>query len=64
MSPVLTVREACRIARAMSWKWVTADIFFGGAKAGIQFKLFFATPRGGVEGVGALWRHIPDELPQ
>ncbi|AOW92058.1 glutamate dehydrogenase [Rhodococcus sp. WMMA185] len=35
MSPTLTVGEVARLARVMTWKWATNDLFFGGAKAGI-----------------------------
>lgn len=35
MSPTLTVREVARLARTMTWKWAAADLYFGGAKAGI-----------------------------
>lgn len=35
MSPHLTVEEVARLARVMTWKWASADLFYGGAKAGI-----------------------------
>lgn len=35
MSPTLTVHEVARLARTMTWKWAAADLFYGGAKAGI-----------------------------
>jgi glutamate dehydrogenase (NAD(P)+) len=35
MSATVTTREIARLARVMTWKWATADLFFGGAKAGI-----------------------------
>lgn len=35
MSPTLTVHEVARLARTMTWKWAAADLFHGGAKAGI-----------------------------
>lgn len=35
MSASLTVTEVMRLARTMTWKWAAADLFFGGAKAGI-----------------------------
>lgn len=35
MSPTLTVREVARLARTMTWKWAAADLYHGGAKAGI-----------------------------
>ncbi|GGU35205.1 glutamate dehydrogenase [Lentzea flava] len=37
MSPGVTVAEIARLARVMTWKWAGADLFFGGAKAGIVF---------------------------
>ncbi len=36
MSPTLDVAEMARLARTMTWKWAIADLFFGGAKAGIK----------------------------
>ena len=36
MSPTITVHEVARLARVMTWKWAMADVFLGGAKAGIQ----------------------------
>lgn len=35
MSPHVTVGEVARLARVMTWKWASVDLFFGGAKAGI-----------------------------
>ena len=35
MSPTLSVVEVARLARTMTWKWAAADLFHGGAKAGI-----------------------------
>jgi glutamate dehydrogenase (NAD(P)+) len=35
MSPTVTVGEIARLARVMTWKWASVDLFFGGAKAGI-----------------------------
>lgn len=35
MSPTLSIEEVARLARTMTWKWAAADLFFGGAKAGI-----------------------------
>lgn len=37
MAPDLSVLEVARLARVMTWKWATADLFYGGAKAGIRF---------------------------
>ncbi|GHE27547.1 glutamate dehydrogenase [Streptosporangium violaceochromogenes] len=35
MSPTLSVAEVARLARTMTWKWAAADLYYGGAKAGI-----------------------------
>lgn len=35
MQPTVTVGEIARLARVMTWKWAAADMFYGGAKAGI-----------------------------
>ncbi|MEV0600280.1 Glu/Leu/Phe/Val dehydrogenase dimerization domain-containing protein [Streptomyces sp. NPDC050315] len=35
MSPTVTVDEVARLARVMTWKWASVDLFYGGAKAGI-----------------------------
>ncbi|MER5183071.1 Glu/Leu/Phe/Val dehydrogenase dimerization domain-containing protein [Streptomyces sp. NPDC002896] len=35
MSPHVTVSEVARLARVMTWKWASVDLFYGGAKAGI-----------------------------
>lgn len=35
MGPGVTVAEVARLARVMTYKWAGADLFFGGAKAGI-----------------------------
>ena len=35
MSPGVTVGEIAKLARVMTWKWAAADLFHGGAKAGI-----------------------------
>lgn len=35
MAPTVTVGEVARLARNMTWKWAAADLFYGGAKAGI-----------------------------
>ncbi|MFF5261235.1 Glu/Leu/Phe/Val dehydrogenase [Actinomadura viridis] len=37
MGPGVGVTEVARLARVMTWKWAAADLFFGGAKAGIRF---------------------------
>ena len=36
MQPGVTVEEIARLARVMTWKWASVDLFYGGAKAGIQ----------------------------
>ncbi len=35
MGPAVTTREIARLARVMTWKWASVDLFYGGAKAGI-----------------------------
>lgn len=35
MAPGVTVQDIARLARTMTWKWAAADLFHGGAKAGI-----------------------------
>ena len=35
MSPTVSVAEVARLARTMTWKWASVDLFHGGAKAGI-----------------------------
>ncbi|MFI5660041.1 Glu/Leu/Phe/Val dehydrogenase [Streptomyces sp. NPDC051684] len=35
MSPTVSVGEVARLARVMTWKWASVDLFYGGAKAGI-----------------------------
>ncbi|MFC6146195.1 Glu/Leu/Phe/Val family dehydrogenase [Corynebacterium nasicanis] len=37
MQPGVSVPEIARLARVMTWKWAAVDLFYGGAKAGIQF---------------------------
>jgi glutamate dehydrogenase (NAD(P)+) len=36
MDPDMTLLDCFRLARTMTWKWAMADIFLGGAKAGIR----------------------------
>jgi glutamate dehydrogenase (NAD(P)+) len=36
MQPGVSVEEVARLARVMTWKWAAVDLFYGGAKAGIQ----------------------------
>ncbi|MDP9437756.1 MAG: Glu/Leu/Phe/Val dehydrogenase [Actinomycetota bacterium] len=62
MGPDVSVREVFRLARVMTWKWAVADLFFGGAKAGIRFDP--ASPR--KEDALRAWarameKHIPAE---
>ncbi|MEU5614624.1 Glu/Leu/Phe/Val dehydrogenase dimerization domain-containing protein [Streptomyces sparsogenes] len=35
MSPNVSVEEVARLARVMTWKWASVDLFYGGAKAGV-----------------------------
>jgi glutamate dehydrogenase (NAD(P)+) len=35
MSTTVSVGEVARLARNMTWKWASVDLFYGGAKAGI-----------------------------
>lgn len=62
MSPTVTFGEVARLARTMTWKWAAADLFFGGAKAGIR-----ADPNGADKETilrawaRALAKHIPSE---
>ena len=36
MDPNMSLQDCFRLARTMTWKWAMADIFLGGAKAGIR----------------------------
>jgi len=36
MDPNMTLEDCFRLARTMTWKWAMADIYLGGAKAGIR----------------------------
>ncbi|APT08579.1 glutamate dehydrogenase [Corynebacterium glutamicum] len=36
MQPTVSVAKIARLARVMTWKWAGVDLFYGGAKAGIQ----------------------------
>ena len=36
MQPGVSVGEIARLARVMTWKWASVDLFYGGAKAGIK----------------------------
>lgn len=36
MQPNVTVDQIRSLARVMTWKWAAVDLFYGGAKAGIQ----------------------------
>lgn len=36
MDPRVTLLDCFRLARTMTWKWAMADIYLGGAKAGIR----------------------------
>lgn len=35
MGPTVSVQEIARLARTMTWKWASVDLYHGGAKAGI-----------------------------
>ncbi|WP_433678697.1 Glu/Leu/Phe/Val family dehydrogenase [Nocardia sp. CA-119907] len=62
MTPTVTVGEVARLARNMTWKWAAVDLFYGGAKAGIQ-----ADPAAGSKEavlrsfVRALRNEVPEE---
>src|SRR5690625_1917113 len=36
MQPTIDVNEIARLARVMTWKWASVDLFYGGAKAGLR----------------------------
>lgn len=36
MQPNVNVEQVRQLARVMTWKWAAVDLFYGGAKAGIQ----------------------------
>lgn len=60
MGPGVTVAEVARLARVMTWKWASADLFYGGAKAGIV-----ADPAAPKEAVlRAFARALSNEVPR
>lgn len=62
MSPTVSVREVCRLARVMTWKWAVADLYYGGAKAGIRFDPSSPRKEEALRAwARALEKHIPDE---
>lgn len=62
MSSSLTVQEVSRLARVMTWKWAVADLFYGGAKAGIRFDPTSTAKEKALRSwVRALAKHIPSE---
>ncbi|SEQ47299.1 glutamate dehydrogenase (NADP) [Lentzea xinjiangensis] len=61
MSPRVTVAEIARLARVMTWKWAGADLFFGGAKAGI---LFDPSSPGKEAALRAFARKLSNEVPR
>lgn len=60
MMPTVSVGEIARLARVMTWKWAGVDLFYGGAKAGIQ-----ADPQSPYkeEIVRAFVRRLSNEVP-
>jgi len=62
MGPNVSVKEVCRLARVMTWKWAVADLFFGGAKAGIRFDPASSRKEQALRAwARALSKHIPSE---
>jgi glutamate dehydrogenase (NAD(P)+) len=62
MSADITIGEVRRLARAMTWKWAIADIFLGGAKAGIRGDPRAANRSNIVRAwARAMRKHIPSE---
>lgn len=62
MSPTLDVAEMARLARTMTWKWAVADLFFGGAKAGIKADPTASNKHEVLRAwARALRKHIPSE---
>lgn len=60
MSPDVTVAEIARLARVMTWKWAAADLFHGGAKAGIAADPAAADKE---QVVRAFARKLADQIP-
>jgi glutamate dehydrogenase (NAD(P)+) len=62
MSPTVSVTEVARLARNMTWKWAGVDIFYGGAKAGIQADPSAASKEDVLRAfVHALRNEVPEE---
>lgn len=62
MSQAVSVGEVCRLARVMTWKWAVADLFFGGAKAGIRYDPSSPRKEEALRAwARALEKHIPSE---
>jgi glutamate dehydrogenase (NAD(P)+) len=61
MQSRVSVEEISRLARVMTWKWAGVDLFYGGAKAGIQ-----ADPRSPhkEEILRAFVRRLSNEVPE
>jgi glutamate dehydrogenase (NAD(P)+) len=61
MSPTVSVAEVARLARNMTWKWAGVDLFYGGAKAGIQADSSAASKE---DVLRAFVRALRNEVPQ
>jgi glutamate dehydrogenase (NAD(P)+) len=62
MSPTVSVAEVARLARNMTWKWAGVDLFYGGAKAGIQADPSASSKEDVLRAfVRALRNEVPDE---
>jgi len=62
MSPTVSVAEVARLARNMTWKWAGVDLFYGGAKAGIQADPSAASKEDVLRAfVRALRNEVPEE---
>ncbi|HEY6649616.1 MAG TPA: Glu/Leu/Phe/Val dehydrogenase dimerization domain-containing protein [Mycobacterium sp.] len=62
MSPTLSVTEVARLARNMTWKWAGVDLYYGGAKAGIQADPSAASKEDVLRAfVRALRNEVPEE---
>jgi glutamate dehydrogenase (NAD(P)+) len=62
MSPSVSVAEVARLARNMTWKWAGVDLFYGGAKAGIQADPSAASKEDVLRAfVRALRNEVPEE---
>lgn len=62
MSPTVSTTEVARLARNMTWKWAGVDLFYGGAKAGIQADPAAASKEDVLRAfVRALRNEVPEE---